>query len=362
MTAALSVCGQVASADRAVPTTLDAAIHEVATAKDAVAANDAYSRGLVMAPDSMPLQQTYIRRMVDLGVPRAAYAAAQRLLVFAPGDGLAWAVSAYEIAAQGNMLTAIADISIAAHNAPGEPFVQRTAGQLLAWYDNAPRPSQDPEVTVNALTDIRQEVGSFPAFAGAYREAGDFYAKQKAVVAREQTWPTGAAENEGPLPTTNYYVPPEAASAPYVEAPETAYAYAPAGPVYGMDGYGELYYAVPYYYPYYPFVFLGTGPLFFNIEKFPTHRHFSHGVDRDHGHGLVGGANVGGSVIASSRGSIFRESMPGVRSFSSAAPSRMAVSSSPARSSGGFSHRAPAMVSSGGGFRGGGGFHGGGRR
>jgi hypothetical protein len=166
---------------------LDRAIREVADAPDIDAAIDAYSFGLTLDRSSVKLHKTYLRRMVDLGAPHLASGAATKVVDAEPDAALARAVLAYSAGRDGLMVDALTDISIAAKRAPDDPFIQRTSGHLLAWYDNNPRPPGLPSTVRFALQAMHETFDDKRVFADAYNDAADYYHDRQVAMARGPT-------------------------------------------------------------------------------------------------------------------------------------------------------------------------------
>lgn len=154
---------------------IDSAIRAVRTAASTNEVVDAYAGGMVLDRDNVALQEAYIRRLVELNAPAMAEPVARRLASENPDSPLAWAVLAFSEAKRGSMPDALADIGIAARKAPDDPFIQRTTGELLAWYDNAaPRPTLAAGVASD-LEAARRDLASRPTYAEAYGKASEFY-------------------------------------------------------------------------------------------------------------------------------------------------------------------------------------------
>ena len=145
----------------------------IAEATDPAGVVRAYADGIAIDPYNVLLEQAYLRRMVELGAPHMAEQQARDLSERNGQDGLAWAVLAYVAGTRGETETALEYALNAAQFLPDDTFVQRTAGQLLAWYDLLGRPGDfTPELRAG-LEDLRQALGGEEAFADAYLAATD---------------------------------------------------------------------------------------------------------------------------------------------------------------------------------------------
>ncbi len=104
-------------------------------APDPSSAVAAYARGADAKIDSIALDEAYVRRMIELGVPEMAFVQAQSVTRKNAHAGLAWAVIAAVNARRGETTQALQDLVRAYEEVPKERFVAQVAGQLLAWYD-----------------------------------------------------------------------------------------------------------------------------------------------------------------------------------------------------------------------------------
>jgi hypothetical protein len=188
-----------------------AAIEAVRQAADPSAAVAAYANGTALNHNNAKLNEAYVRRMVDLGLPEMAYHQAQTLTTMQPKDGLAWGVVAYVDARRGQMPEAISAITLAGQFAPDDKFVAHTAGELCAWYDLKADKTQLPGSVKDGMAKVRAIVDKQAAFIDAYNAACKAYRTE--------------------AQSSNQAAPGQAASA--AEAPEAAAtapppAYAPA--------------------------------------------------------------------------------------------------------------------------------------
>lgn len=148
---------------------IQSAIQAIQQAADPSAAVAAYARGAAADPTNRQLLNAYVNKLVAFGLPDVAYQQAQRLVDVDPNNGVAWAVLAYMAARQGQMAEALADVAQAGNRAPDDRFVQETAGQLLAWYDQN-RPAVSDSLRTS-LEKVRQAMASQKPFADAYHQA-----------------------------------------------------------------------------------------------------------------------------------------------------------------------------------------------
>jgi tetratricopeptide (TPR) repeat protein len=150
-------------------------LEELAQAPNPSAAVEAYSRARLAMPDDVAVDQVYVRRMVELGAPEMCASQANRIVRRIPDDGLAWAVLGVNAAQANDFAAALTLIARAARYEPNHPFVQQTAGQLMAWYDTQADPSQLPSTANDAAREIRHALGGQRDYADAYRQARGMY-------------------------------------------------------------------------------------------------------------------------------------------------------------------------------------------
>ena len=157
---------------------LTAAIQAIEQAPDPSATVAAYVNGAAVDRNDPRLFEAYVIRMVDLGLPELAFHQAQTLTTLQSNNGLAWGVVAYVEARRGNMAEAISAINLAGQFAPTTPLVERTAGEIMAWYDIKSDKASLSENAQRGLATIRQLLEKYPEFANAYETAKKAYRAQ----------------------------------------------------------------------------------------------------------------------------------------------------------------------------------------
>ena len=160
---------------------LAAAIQAIEQATDPSATVAAYVNGAAVDANDPKLSEAYVIRMVDLGLPELAFHQAQTLTTLQSNNGLAWGVVAYVEARRGNMAEAISAINLAGQFAPTAPLVERTAGEIMAWYDIKADKATLSENAHRGLATIRLLLGKSPEFANAYDTAKKAYQAQASV-------------------------------------------------------------------------------------------------------------------------------------------------------------------------------------
>jgi hypothetical protein len=277
---ALADTSGLSAADR--QQVLARSIMAIGLANDVPTAIAAFNAGAVADKDNLDLNRAFVRKMVDLGAPEAAFAQAQKIEALAPGDGLALAVLSYSQAAAGDVPAALVNIVAAINTLPNDPFVLRTAGQLAAWTAQMPKDAKIPGYVLEAMNEMATAQAARKVFADAYAEAKAAYAELAAAEAQAASAPQPATAGADPawatIPMTAEVAgseidPAEAFVAPAVDPAATVAVqqqdagwgeFAPGvavAPLQGDVGYDEGYYpAAPvtvvnvyndydYYYP-----------------------------------------------------------------------------------------------------------------
>lgn len=150
-------------------------LQAIREASDPSAAIDAYARAFAVAPQNVAVQESFVCRMVDFDLPEMADVQAQDLLKRDPDNGLGWAVAAYMNAKRDQPAVALGQIRSALRRLPDDPFVLRTAGQIVAWYDTKALPSETTEAIKAQVTEMKSRLFGRPAFAEAYNRARQTY-------------------------------------------------------------------------------------------------------------------------------------------------------------------------------------------
>ncbi|MDB6124871.1 MAG: hypothetical protein JWQ71_3864 [Pedosphaera sp.] len=274
------------------PTSEEAAIQAIQQAPDPSAVVAAYGNGIAINRNDPKLHAAYVNRMVDLGLPELAYHQAELLTTLDPSNGLAYGVVAYVNARRGQMVDAISAINVAAPLVPDNRFIQRTAGEILAWYDLKADKTTIPNMAKDGLARVRDTVGQSIAFTQAYDTATKAYQAQASSVIQEQ--PTGIAPAQTQVqPQSSTTVTTDAYAGSAMEAPLTPSPYSSS---YYPNYYSDYAYdwgpgwvqPAPWwwwqpagYFAGFSFFPFSTTFLFDNDDFFFHNRHFFHGRDRD---------------------------------------------------------------------------------
>jgi hypothetical protein len=191
---------------------LAAAIQAIEQAPDPSATVAAYVNGAAIDRNDPRLSEAYVRRMVDLGLPELAFHQAQMLTTLQSNNGLAWGVVAYVEARRGNMAEAISAINLAGQFAPTTPLVERTAGEIMAWYDIKADKATLSENAHRGLATIRRLLEKRPEFTNAYETAKKAYQAQASV-------PEQPVQSRTVSPTESLYDYSYASDAGWVDPP-----------------------------------------------------------------------------------------------------------------------------------------------
>jgi hypothetical protein len=179
-------------------------IQSIQQAPDPSAAVSAFASAVSSGVPTIQAQEAYVSKMVDFGMPELAIHQAQALTRAEPTNGTAWGVLAYVNAKQNRMAEALSDLVQAAQHSPGDVFVQRTAGELFAWYDLNFDKVKLPDAMKVALDQVHKQLGEQKAFTEAYQQAKDALA-QMAQAGEQQNTPALPP----PVPSGEAYaVPP----------------------------------------------------------------------------------------------------------------------------------------------------------
>jgi hypothetical protein len=251
------------------------ALQAIQQAPDPSAAVAAYANGAAVDRNDPRLSEAYVVRMVDLGLPELAFHQAQTLTSLESNNGLAWGVIAYAEARRGNMAEAISAINLAGQFGPDNPLVQRTAGEILAWYDVKADKATLSKSAQDGLAKIRGLLEKRPEFANAYKTAKNAYGAkanapeqaQPEEQAQPQAQSTGL-QTESPTATVSPYPDYFYDSGPGWVEPEPWWWWQPVGFFAGFN-------FVPF-----------STVIVFNHRKF--FRDHDHHFDRDFDHGRSG--------------------------------------------------------------------------
>src|SRR5437763_12115878 len=162
----------------ATPQSEASVIQAIQQAADPSAVVAAYASGVAFDVENPKILTAYVNRMIDLGLPELAIHQAESLITLETDNSPAWGVVAYVNARRGDMPSALSAIILAGQAAPENVFVQRTAGEIVAWYDFKANKSELPASTNDGLARVRGLLERLPAFTAAYDTAKNAYQAQ----------------------------------------------------------------------------------------------------------------------------------------------------------------------------------------
>lgn len=215
--ATLLVSGSIVWAANA-PTTAPAASDPgdaILAATDASTAVSAFATALAANKDNPAVYRAFVRKMVDLNQPLMASDQAQALTKLDARSGLGWSVAAYAAAGKDDYRTALAAILRGVEYLPNDPFVIRTAAQVMGWFDARYKYADLPREYRLLISQLTQKYNGQAEFSQAYEIALRDLAPGAAKAATPNVCPpitmTGAAPRSsayGPA-----YAPPARATA-----------------------------------------------------------------------------------------------------------------------------------------------------
>jgi tetratricopeptide (TPR) repeat protein len=258
--------GQQRAAAEVPPGDLAHFVTVIKTADDLLVAISAYARGCEIDPKDLALHKAFLERMLQADLPGLAHEAARFVASAEPNNGRAWAVVAHMHARGGELEKALAAVVQAGRSLPTDPFVLRTAGQLLARYDHEKGVLKIPDSLETALETLRKRLEAQKEFTQAYESTRGALEKQPGRVGEKQPVPKtpGAKPVEGGALSDRSREAERQARAleseirsleeairqgslgrSYADRPDSgdAYFYYYSGPAYGY----------PYWYPYLPY-------------------------------------------------------------------------------------------------------------
>ena len=174
MAALLPAAMAVAQSNAPAPAKPDNPAEAINSAPDPSSAIEAYARGLSGGTAAtVQLQRAYVQHMVSHGAPDLADAQAHDLVNRGAADATARGVAAYNDAARGDVKAAVGNLRLALIGRPTDPFILRTAGQVVAWYDSQKDRSSLSKDDVTGIEWLRAAGKQHQEFADAYAMAAE---------------------------------------------------------------------------------------------------------------------------------------------------------------------------------------------
>jgi hypothetical protein len=283
---------------QAAPAEVAPLVEGIRAATDPSTAVSAYAAAVGRTGANDPaVADAYVRKMVEFNLPDLAESQARELLKQDPKHDVARAVVAYTLGRRGQATDALATIvqATTGEQTPTDPFVLRTAGQLVAWYDTRADKATLPERLKDDVETMRKKLSPQDTYGLAYGAARDAYngkaSAANATATDLQQTPTAAIPDythDAPAVTQsqppvldNTYSDPSYYNPPYTY------------PDYFPSSY--TYYNRPYYSGYGGFYGPGYIPPVIIRDRhhhWDRHKDRDHDHDRDHGdggHGSHGG-------------------------------------------------------------------------
>ncbi|MBT3201634.1 MAG: hypothetical protein HN350_17165 [Phycisphaerales bacterium] len=175
----LSKAQAKAAADAAAVKKLAAYIQVIKTSKDPSVVLRAYTRASSLDRMNMQLNSAYMRRMLQLGRPQAAYVSAKILSTQDVDAGLAWAMIGYTTGRSGNYRESIIATARALEFNSDDESIMNNAGQMAAWFDNAKFPPKVGDREKRIMARLAPKFKKSKAYTDAYKRVSTMYATCK---------------------------------------------------------------------------------------------------------------------------------------------------------------------------------------
>jgi hypothetical protein len=136
----------------------------------------AYTRASSLSRTNPDLNSAYMRRMLRFGRPRAAYMSAKILSAQESDTGLAWALVGYMTGRANKYLNALTATARALEFNSDDPSIMNNAGQLAAWFDNAPHPPRLGDREKRIMDKLKAKFQKSKEYQSAYKRINSIYA------------------------------------------------------------------------------------------------------------------------------------------------------------------------------------------
>ena len=150
-------------------------IQVIKTDKDPSVVLRAYTKACALNRMDPELNSVYMRRMLLLGRPSAAYISARILSSQDADAGLAWAVIGYMNGRSNKYLTALTATARALEFNSDDPSILNNAGQLAAWFDNAPGPPKLGDREKRIMDKLKGKFAKSKEYTDAYNRVNTTY-------------------------------------------------------------------------------------------------------------------------------------------------------------------------------------------
>jgi len=125
------------------------------------------------------LNSVYMRRMLLMGRPRAAYMPARILSAQDADAGLAWAVIGYMLGRSNKYLDSMTATARALEFNSDDRSILNNVGQLAAWFDNAPAPPRLGDREKRIMDKLKDKFAKSKAYTDAYDRVNGMYVESK---------------------------------------------------------------------------------------------------------------------------------------------------------------------------------------
>ncbi|MBI5724666.1 MAG: hypothetical protein HZA50_11955 [Planctomycetes bacterium] len=143
--------------------------------KDPATALTCYVKGCSIDNTSLAIHETYMKRMLSLGLPQYAEMPAKVLVNLDPRNGTAWGVIGCMNGKRGDYGAALPACIRAAALLPNDAGIMNNAGQLMVWYENTLDAPELPDALKRILDNLRNKWDQNEAFARSYKKVRDAY-------------------------------------------------------------------------------------------------------------------------------------------------------------------------------------------
>jgi hypothetical protein len=154
-------------------------IQIIKTDKDPAVVLRAYTRACADNRMNPELNSAYMRSMLLLGRPRAAYMSARILSAQDSDAGLAWAVIGYILGRSNKYLDSMTATARALEFNSDDPSILNNAGQLAAWFDNATATPRLGDREKRIMDKLKTKFQANKAYKDAYARINTVYADDK---------------------------------------------------------------------------------------------------------------------------------------------------------------------------------------
>ena len=139
----------------------------------------AYTKACALNRMDPQLNSVYMRRMLRLGRPRAAYMSARILSKQDVDAGLAWAMIGYMMGRSNKYLDALTATARALEFNSDDPSILNNVGQLAAWFDNAPTPPKLGDREKRIMDKLKDKFQKSQVYLDAYNRINSIYVSCK---------------------------------------------------------------------------------------------------------------------------------------------------------------------------------------